>query len=183
MRPRQTRPFAWPRRWLVTDERMGSGLWSALAHLPRGAGVVFRHHMLPARTRERLGRAVARLCRRRGLCLAVSRDVALARRLGAALVHNPAAPHGLMPHSRPVHDEREAELARLEGATFVFISPMFSTASHPDAVPLSLERAAGLIRKSGRPGIALGGMDEVRFARIRSQGFAGYAGIDCWIRI
>jgi len=162
---------------------MGDGLWRGLARLPRGSGVVFRHHSLDSRERERVGRIVARICRRRRLQLAVSRDVALARRLGAALVHNPATGWGLMPHSRPVHDEREADLARREAAALVFISPVFATTSHPGAEPPSLDRAAALVRRSGRPAIALGGMDEAKFRAIRGRGFAGYAGIDCWIRI
>jgi len=42
MRPRQ--PL--PRLWLMTDERQGDGLLPAVARLPAGAGIVFRHYSL-----------------------------------------------------------------------------------------------------------------------------------------
>ena len=38
-----------PSVFLMTDERMGDGLWAALERLPRGAGVVFRHYRLSRR--------------------------------------------------------------------------------------------------------------------------------------
>jgi thiamine-phosphate pyrophosphorylase len=167
----------------MTDERMGDALWPALARLPRGSGVVFRHHSLPPLQRERLGRSVARLCRRRGLILAVSRDVGLARRLGAALVHNPTGSHGLLPHSRSVHDDIEAQRAKREGAALAFISPVFATRSHDGGEALGIAGAVRLAQRSGGRSIALGGMGEARFTHLRACGFHGYAGIDCWIRI
>ena len=166
----------------MTDERIGEELWPALAHLPRGSGVILRHHGLPAEERERLGRDIARTCRRQDLVLGVSRDVGLARRLGAALVHNPAGPPGLMPHSRSVHDEGEAQAARAARAALVFVSPVFATRSHPDAAALGADQAAELALLSGAPAIALGGMDELRFRALHGRGFYGYAGIDCWLR-
>jgi len=167
----------------MTDDRVGEELWPALARLPRGTGVLFRHHSLSAWKRERLGRAIARVCRRRGLVLGVSSDVGLARRLGAALVHNPARSAGLMPHSRSVHDEGEAITARAVRSALVFVSPVYPTRSHPDAAALGVDRAARLARVSGALAIALGGVDETRFRALRGRGFYGYAGIDCWIRI
>ena len=181
MRRRQTRPFPWPRRWLVTDERMGDALWSALGRLPRGSGVLLRHHSTPPNERERIGRAVARICRRRELVLAVSRDMLLARRLGAALVHNPSRASGLMPHSRSVHDEGEADRTRRGLAALVFVSPVFDTRSHAGATPLGVENARRLVRRSHAHGIALGGVNESRFLRCRGGGIEAYAGIDCWL--
>ncbi|MEJ8630952.1 hypothetical protein P0F65_16040 [Sphingomonas sp. I4] len=46
----------YPVTWLMTDERLGDGLWRALARLPPGSGVVFRHHATP---RRRGGRSIA----------------------------------------------------------------------------------------------------------------------------
>jgi len=34
---------------------------------------------------------------------------------------------------------------------------------------------------AGVPAIALGGMDALKFARLRSEGFYGWAGIDAWL--
>src|SRR3954447_19397565 len=58
-----------PRVWLMTDERQGEGLWRALDLLPAGAGVVFRHHSLPARQRGALFEQVRQHARARGLVL------------------------------------------------------------------------------------------------------------------
>ena len=62
MCPRQ----ALPTRWLMTDERLGDAIWPALARLPRGAGVVFRHYATPAAERRALFAAVARATKRKG---------------------------------------------------------------------------------------------------------------------
>lgn len=172
----------WPARWLMTDERMGDRLFAAIRRLPRGSGVVFRHNHLPPVSRERLARKIARACRRRGLVLAVARDVGLARRVGAELVHQPGGAAGLMPVSRSVHNEREANAMRRRDAAVVFVSPVFTTRSHPDHAALGVAEAARLARLSGGFAVALGGMDERRFVAIRPRGFGGYAGIDCWLK-
>jgi thiamine-phosphate pyrophosphorylase len=45
------RADALPTIWLMTDERLGDALWPAIMALPRGAGIVFRHHATDAATR------------------------------------------------------------------------------------------------------------------------------------
>ena len=38
----------WPREWLMTDERMGDRLWTAIDRLPiKHSGIVFRHYATP----------------------------------------------------------------------------------------------------------------------------------------
>ena len=59
----------------------------AIARLPRGAGVIFRHY--GAKGRDELGAAVARACRARGLVLLVAVDAGLALRLRADGIHLP----------------------------------------------------------------------------------------------
>lgn len=164
----------------MTDPRMGDELFDAVRALPEGAGIVFRHGELNRAERLRLGLAVARAAARRGLVLGVAGDVALARQLGASLVHNPGQHPGLMPHSRSVHNEVEAEAACRAGAALAFVSPVFPTRSHPGRVALGDIEAARLARIAGGGAIALGGMDEERFAALRGP-FHGYAGIDCWL--
>lgn len=171
----------WPRRWLMTDERMGGALWRALERLPRGSGVIVRHDKLGQAERARLAARVARICRRRELVLGVAGDGALARRLGAALVHRPIRHPGLMPASWPVHDEAEALAARRKGAALAFVSPVHATRSHPAAKALGVTKAKRLARLSGVPAIALGGMNRKRFEALRGT-VHGYAGIDCWLR-
>jgi len=166
-----------PRLWLMTDERMGDeGLWSALAHLPRGSGVVFRHY----RTSDRraLFERVRAVARRRGLILLLAgtpREAAGWRADGA---------HGRSPHLRaprplvrtaPAHDARELVRAH---AHAVFLSPTFATRSHPGTRHLGPLRFGMLARMAHRPLIALGGMDAGRFSRLAQLGAYGWAAID-----
>lgn len=123
------RQQSWPRIWLMTDQRMGERLWDVM-ELPAGAGIVLRHDSLPADEREELARGVAAIALRRGLCLAIARDVNLAVRLGAELIHNPAGPVVDLPFSRSIHDLSEARAAGAEGAALVFVSPVCATRSH-----------------------------------------------------
>jgi len=169
-----------PRLWLMTDERMGDeGLWDALARLPRGSGVVFRHYR--ASDRRALFERVRMIARRRRLVLLLGgtpREAAGWRADGA---------HGRSPHLRaarplirtaPAHHQRELAHAR---AHAVFLSPVFPTRSHPDAVPLGLLRFGMLARATRIPLVALGGMDARRFHRLAQLGAYGWAAIDALV--
>ena len=163
-----------PRLWLFTDQRLGDELWLCIARLPRGAGVVLRHHQSDAI----LGERVARMCAERGLMLAVAGDVAFARALGAAMVHNPdGEAHGLLV-SRSVHGPAEAAAAR--SADLVFVSPVHASASHPGAAALGLDAALELAAIAAVPAIALGGMNRARGQEAVAAGFHGWAAIDAW---
>ncbi|WP_051007217.1 thiamine phosphate synthase [Sphingomonas sp. PAMC 26621] len=152
---------AFPVLWLMTDERIGGLLCEALARLPRGSGVVFRHHATAPAERAVLKRRIAVIARRRGLVLV---DEACARgqpvRIGRA------------------HSVREGLAARRAGAEVVFVSPVYPTRTHPGAPTLGPVRAARIARAVGLPAIALGGMNAARFRRVRALGFAGWAAID-----
>ena len=79
-----------------------------------------------------------------------------------------------------MHNAREVREAGLARVPLLFLSPMNRTRSHPGWVPLPRMRAAALLRLAKAPVIALGGMDERRFAEVRRLGFDGWAGIDAW---
>lgn len=160
----------------MTDERLGEGLWRALERLPRGGGVVFRHYRTPVRERRALFRQVVRVARRRHLTVV---RAGRGRLSGADGTHQSVG-FGVVTWS--IHNRREAVRARRAGADVLFVSPIFATRSHPGARakgPLRARLAAG--RGAGVL-IALGGMDETRFRRVRPLGFAGYAAIDAWSR-
>lgn len=167
-----------PRLWLMTDERMGDDLWQALARLPRGSGVIFRHY----RTRDRraLFERVRKVARRRGLVLLLAGSPREAAAWRADGVHG-RSPHRRLPRpllrTTPAHTMRELAAARAQA---VLVSPVFATRSHPDARPLGALRFAGLARRSAMPVIALGGMDARRFGRLARLGAYGWAGIDAF---
>jgi thiamine-phosphate pyrophosphorylase len=163
----------------MTDERMGEGLWDALARLPRGSGVIFRHYATA--DRRSLFERLRAITRRRGLILLLAgspREAAAWRADGV---------HGCSPHlwtPRPLlrtaaaHDARELGKAR---AHAVLLSPVFATRSHPGVRTLGPIRFAILARMSEAPVIALGGIDARRFRRMVSLGAYGWAGIDAFL--
>lgn len=160
----------------MTDERMGAALWAALLRLPRGGGVVFRHHATPVAARRRLFARLMRIARPRGLTVVCAAPLAGP---GAAGLHNARRRHpGL--NTASVHDRREAVAALRRGADLLFVSPVFATRSHPGVVALGPQGAARLGRGIPVPIVALGGMNVRRFAQIAKQGFHGWAAIDAW---
>lgn len=174
------RQRAWPRLWLMTDERLGDGLWAAISRLPAGeAGVVFRHHATAPEERRSVALLVAEACRARQLVVAVAANCALAQELGADLVHNPRAETDL-PFSMSVHTLQEAESARDGGAALAFVSPVHATRSHPRQPPLGPAMATQLARAARIPAIALGGMNAAAFAALPAGVFHGWAAIDAW---
>jgi thiamine-phosphate pyrophosphorylase len=63
----------------------------------------------------------------------------------------------------------------------VFVSPVYSTRSHPGRKPLSRSLALRIAKAAGVPAIALGGMNSLKSARLEREGFYGWAGIDAWL--
>src|SRR3712207_5523420 len=132
-----------PKIWMFTDERQGAALWTALDSLPRGAGVIFRHYRTP--DRRMLATRVRAVCRRRGLLFVVAGSTRLARAWRADGAHG-RAPGAL---TAPAHDRAELIAARRAGARLAFLSPVFSTRSHPEARTLGTVRF-GLTARAAR---------------------------------
>ena len=177
-----SRQGPWPRQWLMTDERMGERLWEAIDRLPiKHSGIVFRHYRALPDVRAALAGRIADICHRRSLTLAIAADVDLARSLGADLVHNPGEIPSDLPFSRSVHSVDEAARAKADGAALVFVSPVYTTSSHPGRKPLYRPLALRIAKAAGAPAIALGGMNALKAARLEREGFYGWAGIDAWL--
>ncbi|MBU3076943.1 thiamine phosphate synthase [Sphingomonas quercus] len=166
---------ALPTLWLITDERLGPALWPALAALPRGSGVVFRHLSLDGAARRALFMAVRVVARRRRLVLLVAGPHPLR---GADGRHAAATRRLPGVRSAPVHDAAELIAAQRAGADLVFLSPVYPTRSHPGAPALGRVRFGMLARAARVPVIALGGMTAGRFAGVKPLGAYGWAAID-----
>lgn len=153
----------WPRLWLVTDARTDAVLDRAIARLPRGSGVIFRHYHLPPPERAARLAQIRRLCRR------------FAHRLEiGGQGYGPPAPHRRL---ATAHDLREIGRANRWRAQAVLISPVFPTRSHPGAPPLGRVRLLLLARRARMPTIALGGMTARGFRGLPVYGWAAIDGL------
>jgi thiamine-phosphate pyrophosphorylase len=155
MRRRQTRI---PGRWLIADERSESDLWDALQALPRGSGVL----VLLTERNQAERRKLLRQLRRAGR----ARDLVVADESAGDAIR--------------VHNLKELRRALLRRTPRILLSPIFATRSHVGSKPLPRMRAAAYARLAGRNLIALGGMNERRFAGIERLGFQAWAGIDAF---
>lgn len=176
MRPRQTLP----QPWLLSDARTDAALGPALRALPRGAGFVFRHYHLPPAERAARFRALARLCRLRGIVAVWAGPPAEARRHGADGCYGAAGMIGAGPRLLRLgtaHSLREIAACRRARADFVLLSPVFATRSHPGASGLGPVRFLLLARQARRPVLALGGMTAARARRLPVAGWAAIDGL------
>jgi len=164
-----------PRVILLSDARNDARLERAIARLPQGSAMVFRHYHLPPAERAVRRVQLARLCRARGIVL-----------VDAGVGYGPAqAVQGIRSRRQPLrlataHDLRELGAARRCNADAVLLSPVFPTRSHPGAPVLGAVRFLLLARQSAVPVIALGGMTSARFRRLSAQCLPvhGWAAID-----
>ncbi len=171
-------PSFWPPRiWLMTDERMPDVL-HAVARLPKGAGVVFRHHATPPADRRALFESVKAVARRRRLVLLLAATPRIARSWGADGAHHRSRLASRGVRSIAVHTPRELVAARRAKADLVFVSPVFRTRSHPGKAPLGPVGVGLLLGDCAIPAVALGGLNAARFKRLRSLNLSGWAAID-----
>ena len=183
-RLKQAAGSALPALVLMTDDaRLADPLPVARA-LPAGSAVILRHYRVPERAM--LARRLAAVARRRGLVLLVGEDPALARSVGAHGVHLPERAIGRAGAVRwqqdwlitaAAHSHAALRLAAAAGADAALLSPVFATASHPDARALGPHRFAALARHSPIPVYALGGIDRTRAQLLQGTGAVGIAGI------
>ncbi len=169
----QRHPVLPPRHLLLSDARNDAVLPRAIARLPRGAGFVFRHYHLPPRERDARFRALARLCRARGVLVLASRPQPGWRLDG---VYGASCEHmrkGL--RLATAHSLREVGVAARADA--VLLSPVFATRSHPGGAVLGPVRFLLLARRSRVPVLALGGMTRARAARLPVHGWAAIDGL------
>lgn len=79
--------------------------------------------------------------------------------------------------SRSCHSLTQAIAAQDEGMDYVFLSPVFSTKTHPEAEPLGLEKLHEVCAQVDIPVIALGGITEEREKACLEAGAHGIAAI------
>jgi len=170
-----------PKLWLLTDARNDAALEAALARLPRGSALVYRHYHLAPEERLARYRALARLARSRGHLVILADSALTAKEWGADGIYG--APRSLGPRRAGLisvataHSLRELAQARAMGADAVMISPAFATNSHPGANTLGPVRFRLLASRAGLPVIALGGMTPANARCLRWPRWAAIDGL------
>lgn len=149
------------------------------ARLPRGSGIVYRS--FGAADALVIARALARICRRRGLILLIGADAKLARRCGANGLHVPerlVQKSGKPAHrliTAAAHGPKALQRARRFGAAAGVLSPVFASRSASATLALGPRYAAALARSAGLPVYALGG---IRLGQIPIGPFCGLAMVE-----
>jgi thiamine-phosphate pyrophosphorylase len=172
-----------PSLWLMTDERMGTRVIPAIAALPRGSGIVFRHYSLSDCERRALFNAVRAAARRYGHVLILGGSVTDARRWRATGAHGRSAKRHPRFQTTPVHSVTERIAAERAGADLLFVSPIFATQTHAGARPLGRSRFGSMIRGARAPVIALGGMNADKARSLSAMRIYGWAAISALTRL
>ena len=153
------------------------------AALARGVRLVqVRERDMPPAELAPFARRVVEIAHRFQARVLVNGDAALARQVGADGVHLPAG-QLLRLESAPAfglwaascHDENELRQAAALGASFVVLSPVLPTTSHPGEPGIGWEKFAQLIRDYPLPVYALGGMKPELLDTARQHGAHGIA--------
>lgn len=165
-----------PRVILLSDCRNDDRLETAVARLPRGSALVFRHYHLPPRARSARFEALRRLCVRRGI-----RVITAGADRGWRADGRYGAPQALGRTTglrfATAHSLAEIGAAVRARASAVILSPVFPTRSHPGAPVLGPVRFMLLARRCPLRVIALGGMTQARAARLPVWGWAAIDGL------
>jgi len=165
-----------PRVILLSDARNDASLNRALARLPHGSALVFRHYHLPEGERRARFTMLKRWAVANRICVVGAR---VPQRWGADGVYGTQAKimggRGL--RLATAHSLSEIGAAVRAGAHAVLLSPVYATRSHPGAKVLGPVRFLLLARQSPIPVIALGGMTRRRAMRLPVHGWAAIDGL------
>jgi thiamine-phosphate pyrophosphorylase len=142
-----------PRQWLVIADASDRDALAAAKSLRAGSGVLLVTKLIESDMRQ-----LRRAARRRGLVI-VTEGRGIAER---------------------VHNLRELSGAMLRRSPLILLSPLRPTRTHPGARPIPRMRAAALAKLGNRHLIALGGMNQARYATLEPLGFIGWAGISAF---
>ena len=151
------------------------------AALARGLRLIqVREPEFERATLTRFARAVVARAHRHGARVLVNGDAALANETGADGIHLPARqllqlrePPAAGLWAASCHDAGELARAAALQASFVVLSPVLPTASHPQAPVLGWETFESLIRDYPLPVYALGGMQPDLLASAQRHGAHG----------
>ena len=155
------------------------------ARLPRGAAIVYR--TFGAADALAVALRLKAIARRRGLKLLIGADEALAARVGADGVH---LPERLVSRAARIRGRHPAWLITAAAHSLraarapvdaVVVSAIFPSNSPSAGKPMGALRLAQIVRSSGRPVYALGGVSQTTAARLLATGIVGIAGVEVFL--
>jgi thiamine-phosphate pyrophosphorylase len=168
---------------LVTDPDRTPDPVALAERLPRGSGVIFRSFGRPgaSETAHRL----AAVARQRALLLLIGADALHVPGAGVHLPERMAPRATALRHARPgvavtvaAHSLAALIQARRAGADAALLSVVFESGSPSAGRPLGPVRFAALVRRTGLPVYALGGVGTKNAPRLLGSGAAGLAMVD-----
>ncbi len=153
--------------------------------------VQFRAHWMNNDDYLTLAKDVARLCRSHGVTLMVKGGVPMLSEDWVDGLHLTSTQLGQLHEdgwryqgvkllAASCHSEAELAQAGAIGCSFATLSPVESTASHPDAVPLGRYKASFLTEKALMPVYWLGGLSDEDMANVKENGAQGVAALSSW---
>ena len=157
--------------------------WRTAERLPEGAAVVYR--TFGAEDAEAVGRRLRQVTAERGIRLLVGLDADLAERIGSDGVHLPERAADQATALRARHPDWLLTAARHlpEGAApygldALVLSPIFPAGGTSSSKPaLGVEAIGAVIRATGLPVYALGGIGLKTSGRLAGSGACGFAGV------
>jgi len=163
------------------SERAGLGLEQTLTEAARGGAraVVVREKDLAQEARIELARRLTTILQPSGGTLIMASDPVAAEAAGSSWLHlaaDDALPPAGFQWGRSCHSLDDVRRAVEEGASYVTVSPVYTTASKPGYGPaLGIEGLRATVTETAMPVFALGGIDAERAAACRSAGAYGIA--------
>lgn len=179
-----------PPVFFITDQQAVPSPEKVISRLPKGSGVILRDYDHPAR--EKLGAALAKICRDRNIIFLVAQDAELGIKLEADGVHLPercmdwatdiraSYPHWMITAS--CHDRSSIMRAEALPVNACLIAPVFPTYSHPEtfsgqAATLGLSGVQDMTAATNLPLYALGGVTNENARQLIGSGVVGIAAI------
>jgi len=181
-----------PKRIALTDERRGGSPFEQLERLGPTDAIILRHYDTPSRARADLAKKLRLASVSQGVRLLIAGDQRLAHHVKADGLHLPRwlVKRGYDWRRRvqpgfvitaAAHNEAELIAAAQSGVDAALLSPVFPTASHPEANALGPVKFATLAGRVPIPVYALGGVTRTtvqRLAGVENRvGWAAVSGI------
>jgi len=153
-----------------------------ISALPDGAAVIFRDYR--SAHRYQLAKAYRQICKNNNLLFLVAGDSNLAKEVNADGLHLPSRDlHTYKPLTEThlltcaCHSAKELQYAAELGAHLAFLSPVFTTRSHPDTNELGPTQFKKLAKQTNLPILALGGVTELNADMLAGENVFGFGAI------